>query len=491
MSVAELAVMVKARCPLIWIKTYEEQRVMSGIRDLGRQLQMNVALWSCIQGYQHFDKSSLKGGDIKTPPGAINYAVRESGPDVRGLFVLADFHHYMKDANIVRSLREAAQTLKLSKKSIIFIGPIVNIPAELEKDILIIDWTLPDRAEIQTMMNGLEAPSGLQPIDPSVIPGVIDACLGLTRQEIDQAITRSFVISQGLDVRVILRLKKEIIRKSGILEYFEADISMEDIGGMPALKEWMRKRKRAFGAEARAFGLNTPKGAMLIGIPGCGKSLCAKAVGAAWQLPLLRLDVGKIFGGLVGASEENMRRAIATAEAVQPCVLWLDELEKGFSGVSGSGQSDGGTTARVFASFLTWMQEKTSQVFVIATANDVRALPPELMRKGRFDEIFFVDLPDKMQREEIFRIHLGKKNQIAVLNDSAQLELLLEDTGDFSGAEIEQVIMSALYDAFDADRTLSIDDLIHSAKEVTPLKVTMSEQITMLRDWARSRARAA
>ncbi len=304
-------------------------------------------------------------------------------------------------------------------------------------------------------------------------------------------ISKSIVRNKTFDLSTILGEKKHIIRKSGILEYYEAEAGLEGIGGLEVLKAWLQKRRHAFTSQARDFGLPLPKGILLIGVPGCGKSLTAKAVGAAWQMPLLRLDVGKIFGGLVGASEENIRKAIKTAEATAPSILWLDEMEKGFSGTGSSNMSDGGTTSRVFGTFVTWLQEKTAPVFVIATANNVHQLPPELLRKGRFDEIFFVDLPTREERKQIFEIQLRKKDRDP---GKVDLDKLVEATPEFSGSEVEQVVVSALYDAFDAlptERDLTTEQMLHSAKEIVPLAVTMQEGIAGMRDWARTRARLA
>jgi SpoVK/Ycf46/Vps4 family AAA+-type ATPase len=296
------------------------------------------------------------------------------------------------------------------------------------------------------------------------------------------------VRTHTFDLETILEEKKQIIRKSGLLEYYEHREEFSDVGGMEILKDWLVKRRNAFSSRARDFGLPLPKGILLIGVPGTGKSLTAKAVGALWQMPLLRLDVGKIFGGLVGSSEENIRSVIKTSEAIAPAVLWIDELEKGFSGTASSGQTDGGTTSRVFASFITWLQEKTTPVFVIATANNVLQLPPELLRKGRFDEIFFCDLPDREDRQQIIDIHVRKKKR-----DPGQFDMdkLLEATVDFSGAELEQAVVAALYDAFDTGNDLTTEGLLHTLKEMVPLAITMREQIESMREWARTRARMA
>jgi SpoVK/Ycf46/Vps4 family AAA+-type ATPase len=296
------------------------------------------------------------------------------------------------------------------------------------------------------------------------------------------------VSTKKLDIDIVLDEKKQIIRKSGVLEYYAASTSLKDVGGMEFLKEWLRKRTRSFSDKAAAFGLPAPKGVLLLGVQGCGKSLVAKAIASHWDLPMLRMDVGKVFGSLVGQSEENVRRAIQVAESVAPCVLWVDELEKGFAGVQCGGYGDSGTTQRVFATFLTWMQEKTAAVFLIATANDVSQLPPELLRKGRFDEIFFIDLPDSPEREEIFSIHLKKRKR-----DPKDFDLkeLAKQTAGFSGAEVEQVVIAGLFAAFDKDRELTQEDLLGEAKEFVPLSVMMREEINALREWAKLRTRPA
>jgi SpoVK/Ycf46/Vps4 family AAA+-type ATPase len=296
------------------------------------------------------------------------------------------------------------------------------------------------------------------------------------------------VRTKTFDMPTIIGEKKQIIRKSGILEYYEAVEDVEDVGGLEILKDWLKKRQQAFTSKARDFGLPLPKGILLIGIPGTGKSLTAKCVGSMWQMPLLRLDVGKIFAGLVGSSEENIRKVIKTAEAIAPAILWLDELEKGFSGTGSSNMSDGGTTSRVFGTFITWLQEKTSPVFVIATANNVHQLPPELLRKGRFDEIFFCDLPQREERKQIFGIHLKKKNRKP---ESYDLEKLADATPDFSGAEIETAVVAAMYDSFDAGEDVTNERLLTSVGDIVPLSVTMREVIESMREWARTRARSA
>jgi SpoVK/Ycf46/Vps4 family AAA+-type ATPase len=296
------------------------------------------------------------------------------------------------------------------------------------------------------------------------------------------------VMTRSLDLDVIVSEKKQLIRKSRVLEYYDAVEDMAYVGGMAELKAWLRKRGLAFSERARRFGLPEPRGLLLLGVQGGGKSLLAKSVASLWKLPLLRLDMGKVFSEMVGASEENIRVALRLAESVAPCVLWLDELEKGLSGLASSSRSDAGTAARVFGSFLVWMQEKTLPVFVIATSNDISSLPAELLRKGRFDEIFFIDLPNLEERQEILAIHLARRHRDPSSFDLTGLSQAMEG---YSGAEIEQVVISALYDAFEADRDMTNDDLYQNIGQTVPLSQTMREQITALQNWARTHARLA
>src|SRR5215212_4149510 len=397
-SKAEIEDLVKARYSLIWITSAEEQRVEEQLRKLCVEREMRLEVWSITEGFKTI-ANGQGTRDVKDPMKAIDHVLRAEG---RALFVLRDFHPFLKEPAVVRRLRDAATELRKTKKSLLILSPITKIPPELEKSIsAVVDWVLPNLP--QATQQVIES-------DPTFMERVVEGALGLTLIEAENVFAKSAVRTHTFDLETILEEKKQIIRKSGLLEYYEHREEFSDVGGMEILKDWLVKRRNAFSSRARDFGLPLPKGILLIGVPGTGKSLTAKAVGALWQMPLLRLDVGKIFAGLVGSSEENIRSVIKTAEAIAPAILWIDELEKGFSGTGSSGQTDGGTTSRVFASFITWLQEKTSPVFVIATANNVMQLPPELLRKGRFDEIFFCDLPDREDRRAIFDIHLRKKN---------------------------------------------------------------------------------
>lgn len=495
-SGSELLDVYTARYPILYVMTAEEPRVEEEIRQIAVAREIKLVAWSITKGFVPL-QGTHKSGDVKDPIKALDHISTVEGA---GLYVLRDFHAFVNDPTVVRKLRDLAHELEKSKKNVIILSPVMKIPPEIEKEVALIDWNLPDRKEIETMLDRMikeEIPPDCRG-DAETAEGrerLVEAALGLTHFEARQALRKSVVgEKKRLDVRQVLSEKKHIIRKSGILEYYEAIQQLDDIGGLETLKLWLMKRRHAFTLQAREFGLPLPKGILLIGVPGCGKSLTAKAVGAAWQMPLLRLDVGKIFAGLVGSSEENIRKAIKTAEATAPSILWLDEMEKGFSGTGSSNMSDGGTTSRVFGTFVTWLQEKTAPVFVIATANNVHQLPPELLRKGRFDEIFFVDLPTAEERKEILLIHLMRNRRNPEVLGDAGIKAIVEATQDYSGSELEQIVISAMYDAFDKDpsvKELTVEQLLRSAKEIVPLSITMHEGIMAMRQWAKTRARMA
>lgn len=483
--------LLRARYPLIYVISPEEERVEQAIRRIGNDRQKKVVFWSSTEGLE-----IQGGGDVKDPLQALNFMLESKE---NAVFVLRDFHEYIGVPDVKRRLRDLARDFRTSHKNCVLLSPVQKIPLELEKEFAVVDFDLPVVEDIYRIMDGVLAgvPDGSRASewktrfvhDAHARTKIAEAALGLTQVEIENVLAKSLVQKSCFDVDIIHSEKEQIIRKSGLLDFLHPEADFQGVGGLTGLKDWLRKRAKAFSAEAREFGLPEPRGILLLGVPGCGKSLLAKAVGNLWKLPLLRLDVGKCFGSLVGASEENIRRAIKTAESVAPCILWLDELEKGLAGTQSSGQSDGGTTARVFGTFITWLQEKKSPVFVIGTANSVRQLPPELLRKGRFDEIFFVDLPQKGERKEIFSIHLEKRKR---KTSDFDLDKLVEESDGFSGSEIEQAIISALYDAFDRDEDLKDDDyLVRALAETVPLSTTMQEEINAMREWSKQRARLA
>jgi ATPases of the AAA+ class len=480
----ELETLIRARYPIIYIVSWEERRVEETLREICQRRGKKMLLWTFTTGM---------AGNLssKDPLAALDYVI--NAPD-QSVFVLKDFHPFITDVAVTRRLRDLIAILKTSYKTLIILSPLLKLPPELEKEITVIDYQLPTIADLDRLLEGIiqsvrSNPQIKTDLTPLEREQVLKAASGLTSNEAENVFARSLVEKRGFDIDVILGEKEQIIRKSGILEYYRETEAFANVGGMDLLKQWMDQRTTSFTEEAKNYGLPEPKGMLLLGVQGCGKSLVAKAIASLWRLPLLRLDVGKIFSGIVGSSEENMRKAIATAESVSPAILWIDELEKGFAGTQSSPFSDGGTTSRVFGTFITWMQDKKAATFVIATSNDVSQLPPELMRKGRFDEIFFVDLPAFAERREIFSIHLKKRNRDPEKYD---LDLLAKKSAGYSGAEIEQVVVAALFHAFgDNQREVTTEDLVTALKDSVPLSITMREGIEKLREWADTRARPA
>ena len=488
----EVETLIRARYPIIFLVSWEEYRIEQDLAELAGEHKRPMYVWTSTNGLiPHGGRMASQG---TTDPKVALAKVAESQESA--LFLFKDFHSFLRDPSVVRKVRDVVDALHRGYKSLLFISPTLELPVEIEKDTAVIIYAPPGPEEITKQLDEVVESVGKSPnaaqfnvqLSAEEREAIIRAAQGLTAGEINTVLSRSLVERRRFDVGGILAEKEQIIRKSGILEYFRSDQAVTDIGGLDILKSWLHKRLGAFGDRARQFGLPQPKGLLLLGVQGCGKSLTAKAVASLWKLPLLRLDVGRIFSGLVGSSEERMRKAIATAEAVAPVVLWVDEVDKGFAGTQSSAFSDGGTTSRVFGSFVTWLQEKDMPVFVIATANDVNMLPPELLRKGRFDDLFFVDLPCHEEREEIFRIHITKRGRDVAQFDTGRLAAA---SGGFSGAEIEQAVISAMYDAFEQERDITTDDVLHAVQETYPLSATMRERIVELRSWARMRARQA
>jgi len=484
----ELETLIRARYPIIYIVSWEEKRVEDALRSIAQARGKKIYFWTITQGMVLNPNS--QDNATRDPIAALN-AVMDSRD--QALFVLKDYHPFISDVTVTRRLRDLTVALKTSYKTLIILSPTLKLPLELEKEVTVVDYGLPDRDDLDQLLEGIiqsvkDNPQINTELTELERDQILKAAQGLTANEAENVFAKSLVEKHRFDVDVILSEKEQIIRKSGILEYYPFSEQISDVGGLDLLKDWMEKRTVSFTEKARDFGLPAPRGVLLLGVQGCGKSLSAKAIGSLWRLPLLRLDMGRIFAGIVGSSEENMRKAIRVAESVAPCVLWLDELEKGLSGTQSSGMSDGGTTARVFGTFLTWMQDKRAPAFVVATSNDVTALPPELLRKGRFDEIFFIDLPSQEERKQIFKIHLQKRKRNP---DDFDVDRLAEATPGFSGAEIEACVVEALYDAFDEKRELTTESIIAAAHHTVPLAMTMRERIEDLRAWAATRARAA
>ena len=493
--VGELDTLIRARYPLVYLVSSEEARVDELLKGICGGHGKSLIGWSAIRGLHRLDETrGIAFPDGTDDPLQALAAVR--GLQEPALVVFKDLHSWLDDRRLVRALRELGQSLKSSYTTLILLAPVLQIPVELEKEIAVLDVPLPTFAELAELLRdivGVVRKTGRITVDLKREEGeqLVKAALGLTLNEAENAFAKAIADDDrldGSDIQRVMDEKRQVIRKSGLLEYYPVDHALGAVGGLQSLKDWLQRRSRAFSNEAHAFGLPDPRGLLLLGVQGCGKSLTAKAIASQWTLPLLRLDMGRVFSGLIGSSEENLRRAIRVAESAAPAVLWLDEIDKALSGSASSNVSDGGTTARVLGTFLTWLQEKTAPVFVVATANRVEGLPPELLRKGRFDEIFFIDLPDAAEREEILRIHLKRRGRDPAHFDVAGLARRAEQ---FSGAELEQVIVEGLHSAFAAGVELADVHLVGAVTETVPLAVTLREEISRLRAWAVDRTRPA
>lgn len=504
-----VAKLFKARFPILYVESHEEHRVLAEIAAVASDptlvpTRRAVWTWSATEGLVTPDGSPRNG--TTEPLDAIDAVLRIDQPSV---VVFRDLHFAHGSAEqpgsprVVRRLRDVASAFKSgpTARALVLVSPLLRIPVELEKDVTIVDFPLPTEMEIRAVLDAMidaNAATGRIRVDIDLAGRELftKAALGLTLHEAENAFARAIVNDNVLDLAdlaVVHEEKRQTIRKSGLLEYVTSDIDLGQVGGLENLKRWLVKRSNSWLADAAAYGLPAPRGVLITGVPGCGKSLTAKAVAASWALPLLRFDVGRVFAGLVGSSEHNMRTAIRTAEAVSPCVLWVDEIEKG---LTAGGGGDSGTSGRVFGTFLTWMQEKTAAVFVIATANDCETLPSELLRKGRFDEIFFVDLPSHAERAAIWTMHITRRLRNPPVAGKLTVDhtLLTELCGlsdGFSGAEIEQAVVAGLFDAFAERRPLERDDLVRAVVNTVPLSVTQSERVAAIRGWAQARAVAA
>ncbi len=490
----ELNILIQAQYPLIYLLTFEEERSEQAIAATVEKLkpQRRIFTWTVTQGIVEYGQprtSQTPQHNTLSPEAAIEWIVRQKEP---GIYILKDLHPFMDSPNVTRCLRDAVASFKNSHKAIVLMSPVQNVPVELEKEVVVLDFPYPSMGELNRVLSHQLQEGRNKRISTEVREKLLKAALGLTRDEAEKVYRKAQVTANKLteeEVEIVLSEKKQLIRRNGILEYLDEDETLDSIGGLDELKRWLRQRSDAFSEKAREYGLPQPKGMLILGVPGCGKSAIAKTTSRLWGLPLLRLDMGRVYdGSRVGLSEANLRNALKTAESISPAILFIDELDKSFAGGAGSADSDGGTSSRIFGSFLTWMQEKNSPVFVMATANRVERLPGEFLRKGRFDEIFFVDLPNPEEREEIFKIHLCKRRRDISRFDLQQLSKVSEG---FSGAEIEQAVIAAMYEAFAQEREFTQLDIIAAIKSTLPLSRTMTEQVSALRDWARQRARPA
>ena len=478
----ELALFLKARYPIIYINTIEEDRVEYVIRkNIKTNLNRSIYSWDFVDGYTNNPNNE---GFAKRNPLQALELIERLNAETPALFLLKDFNRFLTDLSISRKLRNVSRILKLQPKTIIIISSDLTIPKELQDLVTVLQFQLPSEQEIIQELTRFINALNIN-VEPQLFENLVKTCQGLSLERIRRVLSKIIATYKTIDsngIQILLSEKKQIISQTDILEYTSVDEKIISLGGLKNLKDWLKKRKTAFSLQAANYGLPTPRGLLLVGIQGTGKSLAAKAIANEWQLPLLKLDVGKLFGGIVGESESRLRQMITVAEAISPCILWIDEIDKAFNTTESSG--DSGTSNRVLGTFISWLSEKTKPVFVISTANNIDVLPLEIIRKGRFDEIFFLDLPQKEEREEIFKIHLQEfrpnnwesfdYNKLAKLSES------------FSGAEIRQSIIEGMYQAFYEKREFTTNDIGKALKDSIPLAHLESEQMVRLQNWAAS-----
>jgi len=468
----EIGLLVKAGWRLIGLEAFEEERALETLKLAAQACKRELVTWSVASGL----------GGTGQGAGSLDAGLRAiSGAAQPALFAILDAHRQLGDPLALRRLRDLLEMLSERMQAIVLVGPAIDLPPELVHEASVVELPLPKAQELAAIFR-----SAIESPDPESLEGASRAALGLTTDEALRVFRKSCALAGGLNdkaVAGIVREKRQALRRTLALSFHEPNAGLDDVGGLGELKRWLRERRRAFGEEARKFGLPMPRGLLLLGVQGCGKSLSAKAVAQEWNFPLLRLDLASAFGSSDQTPETTMREARTVAESIAPCVLWIDEIEKGFAAAS-----EGGASSRVFGAFLTWLSEKQSPVFVVATANDVTRLPPELLRRGRFDDLFFVDLPTENERVEIFTIHLRRIGRDPLQFDLADLAL---QASRLSGSEIEQVVSAALYTAFTENRDLGFNDLANAITDTVPLYDTYEERIKELRDWARTRARPA
>jgi len=512
MAMSELEACVKAGFSIIWMRTCEEDRAEAYVLDTAARLEHRLKFWSCTEGITEImEDGTVKTNEIFDPEEALQEIKQgneekniirdpETGEEEyeARMYMFRDLHPFLKESNAVavRMLRDIAKVFKQVVKTLIIVSPVLRIPPELERDIAVIELPLPTRLEIAENLGTLcdfnddvvEVIGGLEDGEKDKI---VEAAGGLTINECEAVISKAMILRADSmqngkeDVpevsSLVLKEKAKAVKKTGILEWHEASETIKDVGGLENLKSWLEVRSKCFSKEAREFGLPSPKGIVLVGLPGCGKSLCSRVTSSVFDVPLIKFDIGTVFQSLVGESEQRIRSVISMAEAIGSCVIWIDEIEKGFAGAGGSGNLDSGVTRRVFGTFLTWMSDKTCPAFVVATLNGIAGLPPELLRKGRFDEIFFIGLPSEDERAVILAIHIRKHGRDPKKFD---LKKLAKASENFSGSELEQAVVSGLYTAFHTGKELTAGHIAEAIEETTPLATSFGSQLSQMVDWA-------
>jgi hypothetical protein len=474
-----LEILISSRTPFIAIETLEEDRVEQALERVAQRLRIPLFVWTMTRGLRR--SGALEPlYDTKEPLKALRNL---SDLPNEGIYLMKDLYRAVGDAAVIRTLQDLARAFSHDRRAIVLTAPRVELPSELAALASLVKLELPTEEDLRTLAQEVFGNlSRRHRLGPPPAPDVLDKIATALR-----ALTRAVLDDLTLgprDIEVIAQMKKEILSRERVLDCVPEQEGLGDVGGLRALKAWLEKRRDALTPEAKKFGVEAPRGILLLGVQGCGKSLAAKAVAKSWSLPLLRLEPGRLFDKFIGESEKNLDRALATAERMAPCVLMIDEIEKGFASVVSS-ESDGGLSRRILGRLLGWMQERAAPVFLVATCNQITALPPELMRKGRFDEIFFIDLPGVDERRQIFAIHLTRRHRDPKGFD---LDALAAASEGFSGAEIEQAVVAALYTAFARRAELSTEHILEEIKATKPLSVTRAEEIEALREWAQGRA---
>lgn len=501
--IEKITILVRARYPLVYLETYEETRAIELLERVAIDQKKKLAVWSVTSGLTTLDGNPI--GERTEDPIQVLTAIQQNKEQM--IIVLKDLHKFLpeQDVMVYRKLRDLYDSLKATSKTIFILSPIVKIPVELSKAITVLTLPLPEKNELETVLQGImdgledigqkgdeKAQKAFDRIKNQLVhngtkDAILSAGLGLTLNEFEDTLTKSLVMKHEIDISVIISEKEQIIKKAGMLEFYDIDklSEMSDVGGLKVLKLWIQKRKLAYGEKAKAFGLKTPKGILLVGAPGTGKSLVAKVSAKYMQMPLLRLDMSEIASKWYGETTNKIKQALNLACAVSPVIFWWDEVEKMF-GSTGQGTHE--ETMRAISTTLTWMQELDKPVFIIATCNDPKALNPALMRAGRFDEVFYVDLPNENEREEIFQIHVQKVKRKP---EEYNLKQFAEMTDGYSGAEIEACVQDALNNAFFEDSELTDDHITKSIKATIPLSKKGKPELDELREWGKVNAVSA
>jgi hypothetical protein len=497
---ADVAALLRARNPLIWIVTREEARAERFLFDACASAGYEPRTWDCATGI-----ADAAGNDCRTPvgngrqvtdAGAALAALRQT--TTRQVLIMRDLPDtWLSMAEVKRNLRSLVRSLPATPRdqarAVIIVTPQSEIPPEIQGHAIVVDMPIPDRAEIGGILDSVVSalPDDIRAaaLPEGARESAIDSAVGLSETEAQSTFARSLVQSRRIDPATVAAEKKRVITREKVLEWFDPlPGGLDSVGGLDNLKGWLMGRKAAFSERARAFGLPAPKGVLLVGVPGCGKSETAKAIATAYGMPLLRLDLGALKSKWVGDSEANIRRALKVAETVAPAVIWLDEIEKALGGAT-QGAADGGVSSDALGMLLSWLQDRKGSVFAVATANDVGSLPPELLRKGRWDEIFSIDLPTPSERASIVAVALKRHGRT---HDGLDMDAIVASTVDFTGAEISALIPDALFAAFgDSERAIETSDITRAARETVPLAKTAPEKIQKIREWCAGRARPA